>query len=74
MAAQADRDWTAFLKRRAEELVPGGLLAVNLMAIPEGGHAAGREAWEMTRSICVEMAAEGLIDREAVRGVRDPDL
>ncbi len=64
MAAQADRDWTRFLERRADELAPGGLLVVNLMGIPDGGEAAGKEAWEMTRSICVDLADEGLIDRE----------
>jgi hypothetical protein len=66
MASQADRDWTTFLERRAEELAPGGLLIVNLMAIPDGGHAAGKEAWEMARSICVDLADEGQIDRKAL--------
>jgi SAM dependent carboxyl methyltransferase len=62
MAEQADADWTRFLHRRAEELVPGGQLVVNLMGIPDGGTAAGHDVWGLVRVICVELADEGLLD------------
>jgi salicylate 1-O-methyltransferase len=62
MADQAHADWTRFLGRRAEELAPGGRLVVNLMGIPDGGAAAGHDVWGLARTICVEMAAEGLLD------------
>jgi SAM dependent carboxyl methyltransferase len=62
MAAQAHADWTRFLGLRADELVSGGRLIVNLMAIPDGGTAAGHQAWGRVRAICVELAAEGLLD------------
>jgi SAM dependent carboxyl methyltransferase len=74
MAAQADHDWTRFLERRADELAPGGQLVVNLMAVPDGGRAAGKDIWEMTRAISVEMADEGLIDGKRLEAVRHPDL
>lgn len=63
MAEQANADWTRFLRRRAEELAPTGQLVVNLMGIPDGGTAAGHEAWGLVRAICVELADEGLLDR-----------
>jgi SAM dependent carboxyl methyltransferase len=72
MAAQADHDWTRFLERRADELAPGGQMVVNLMAIPDGGRAAGRDVWEMTRAISVEMADEGLIDGERLKAFGIP--
>jgi hypothetical protein len=64
MAAQAHADWTRFLSLRADELAPGGQLVVNLMGIPDGGSAAGHELWGRVRAVCVELAAEGLIDPE----------
>jgi hypothetical protein len=62
MAEQAHVDWTRFLRRRAEELAPGGQLVVNLMGIPDGGTAAGHDVWGLVRAICVELAGEGLLD------------
>jgi SAM dependent carboxyl methyltransferase len=62
MAAQAHADWTSFLSLRADELAPGGRLIVNLMGIPDGGSAAGHELWGHVRAICVELAAEGLLE------------
>ena len=66
MAEQANDDWTTFLRRRAEELVPGGRLIVNLMGVPESGVAAGHEAWGLVRGICVDLAAEGLIPSDRI--------
>ncbi len=63
MTEQARVDWTRFLRRRAEELAPGSQLVVNLMGIPDGGTAAGHDAWGLVRAICVELADEGLLDR-----------
>jgi salicylate 1-O-methyltransferase len=62
MAEQAHADWTRFLRLRAHELARGGRLVINLMAIPEGGKAAGHDAWGYVRAVCVDMASEGLID------------
>jgi hypothetical protein len=64
MAAQAHSDWTRFLRLRADELAPGGRLVVNLMAVPEGHRAAGHDAWGHVREICVDLAAESLIDQK----------
>jgi salicylate 1-O-methyltransferase len=62
MAEQAHVDWTRFLRLRADELARGGRLVTNLMAIPDAGKAAGHDAWGHVRAVCVEMAAEGLVD------------
>ena len=62
MADQAHADWTTFLRRRADELAAGGRLVVNLMGVPDGGTAAGHDAWGMVRAICVELAGESLLD------------
>jgi SAM-dependent methyltransferase len=64
MAEQAHADWTRFLRLRADELAPGGRLVVNLMGIPDGGTAAGHDLWRHARAVCVDMAAEGLLDPE----------
>jgi len=64
MAGQAHADWTRFLRLRADELAPGGRLVINLMGIADGGTPAGHEVWDRVRAICVEMADEGLLDRE----------
>jgi hypothetical protein len=66
MAEQAHGDWTRFLRLRADELASGGRLVINLMAIPDGGKAAGHDAWAYVRAVCVDMAAEGLIDPSRV--------
>lgn len=62
MSEQAHADWTRFLRLRADELARGGRLVINLMAVPDGGKAAGHDVWGHVRMVCVEMAAEGLID------------
>jgi hypothetical protein len=62
MSDQAHADWTRFLGLRAQELAPGGRLIVNLMGIPDGGQAAGHDVWGQVRAVCVELAAEGLLD------------
>jgi hypothetical protein len=62
MAAQAHRDWTRFLELRADELAPGGRLIINMMAVPEGGSAAGHDLWREVRAICAELADEGEFD------------
>jgi hypothetical protein len=66
MAEQAHADWTRFLGLRADELARGGRLVINLMAIPDGGKAAGHDAWGHVRAVCAEMVAEGLIDPSRV--------
>lgn len=62
MAEQAHADWTTFLRRRADELAPAGRLVVNMMGIPDGGTAAGHDAWRLVRTICVELAGKGALD------------
>ncbi len=57
MAAQAGRDWTLFLARRARELAPGARLIVNMMGVPNGGIAAGHAVWQHLRAICSDLAA-----------------
>ena len=66
MAEQAHTDWTRFLELRADELVEDGTLLVNMMGVPDGGTAAGKEIWELTTEIAAEMAGEGLIDGDAL--------
>lgn len=63
MAAQAHRDWTRFLDRRADELAPTGQLVVNMMHVPDGKVAAGDQVWGYVREICEAMADDGHIDR-----------
>ncbi len=46
-----------------EDDLPRVVIAdLNLMGIPDGGSAAGHDAWRMVRAICVELAGEGLLD------------
>lgn len=53
MADRAHADWTEFLRRRADELAPGGRLVVNLMGILDGGTAAGHDVWGLARAPAV---------------------
>lgn len=68
MARQAHADWTRFLERRADELAPGGRLVLDMMGVPEGGTAAGHQAWQMLRGVCEEMQREGLLDAARLDG------
>ena len=68
MAAKADRDWTLFLRRRAEEVKSGGWLVIETMSsvkdpgdpsgLAAGGHRLYRAFWR----IAEELANEGLLD------------
>ncbi|MCA9285555.1 MAG: hypothetical protein KDA22_10085 [Phycisphaerales bacterium] len=62
MADQAHADWTRFLRRRADELAPGGRMVLDMMGVPESGVAAGHQAWQLVREVCEEMLAEGQLD------------
>jgi hypothetical protein len=69
LAALAYDDWCTFLRRRAEELRPGGRLLVSgLGAVPDesepnGAAATSRKLYRAAARILQEMAADGLIDR-----------
>jgi SAM-dependent methyltransferase len=62
MARQAHADWTRFLERRADELAPGGRLVLDMMGVPDGGTAAGHQAWQLVRDICEGMQRDGLLE------------
>jgi hypothetical protein len=64
MAAQAHADWTRFLDLRARELAPGGRMVIDVMCVPDGGVAAGHDLWRAVRATCIDLAAEGLLDRD----------
>ncbi|MEO1226302.1 MAG: hypothetical protein AAFX92_18940 [Pseudomonadota bacterium] len=68
VAAMADRDWTTFLRRRADELRPGGWLVVDgLGAVPDaddpsGVCAGGRKLYRALWRVASGLADEGRID------------
>jgi len=68
VAAIAARDWTDFLRRRADELKPGGWLIVDgLSSVPDpndpsGICAAGRSLYRAFWQVAAALAAEGSID------------
>jgi hypothetical protein len=68
VADRADRDWAAFLKRRATELRSGGWLIVDgLGSVPDaddpsGRRAAGRRLYRAFWQVAAELAIEGRID------------
>jgi len=68
VAAMADRDWTTFLRRRADELKPGGWLVVDgLGAVPDaddpsGLRAGGRKLYRALWRVAAGLAGEGRID------------
>ena len=73
IAAMADRDWTTFLRRRADELKSGGCLVVDgLGAVPDaddpsGLRAAGRGLYRALWIIAAGLAEEGRIDPAQLR-------
>jgi len=67
-SAQAHEDWTRFLSLRADELVPGGLMIMDMMGVPDDGQAAGHELWEHLREIIASHAAAGRIDQTRLDG------
>jgi SAM-dependent methyltransferase len=68
VAAQADRDWTDFLRRRADELKSSAWLIVDgLSSVPDsedhsGLRAAGRGLYRAFWQVAAALAAEGSID------------
>jgi hypothetical protein len=68
VAKLASRDWTDFLRRRADELKPGGWFFVDgLSSIPDPGDpsgicAAGRGLYRAFWQIAASLAADGSID------------
>jgi hypothetical protein len=68
MAQQAHADWTRFLRLRADELVAGGRLVVDMMGRHEGGGAAGEHLWAQIRSVVDELIDEGRLDSQRVDG------
>ncbi len=67
ISAMADRDWTTFLRRRADELKPGGWMVMDGLASvpdpqdPSGLRAAGRWLYRAFWRIAEELAREGRI-------------
>jgi len=68
IATIADRDWTAFLRRRANELKSGGWLVVDGLssvpdpADPSGRCAAGRSLYRAFWQVAAGLVGEGTID------------
>jgi len=68
LASTADRDWTTFLRKRAREVKPGGMLVLcGLSAIPDpndpsGTAAAGRHLYRALWRVAADLAKEGRID------------
>lgn len=68
--AKADRDWTLFLRRRADEVRPGGSLVIETMSsvkdpsdrsgLAAGGHRLYRAFWQIAEG----MVREGLLASE----------
>lgn len=68
IAKKADRDWTLFLRRRAEEVTSGGWLVIETMSsikdpndrsgLAAGGHRLYRAFWQIADS----MVQDGLLD------------
>jgi len=73
LAARADSDWTTFLRRRADELKPGGRLVVDgLGSVPDAGdpsgrRAAGRRLYRALWQVAEGLADEGRIDAALLR-------
>lgn len=69
VAAQAEADWTTFLRRRSEELEPGGRLLVSGLATPSDARdlqevvEKGNGYLAAVQTVAESMAAEGLLDR-----------
>jgi hypothetical protein len=68
MADQAHADWTRFLELRADELVPGGRLVLDMMGRHEGGASTGGRLWAQIRSVVEELVDEGHLDAARVDG------
>jgi hypothetical protein len=72
LARQADADWTAFLVARADELVAGGRLLVQMVGsqvAPDGAEpdVTARRLLGAMHDVATEMADAGLLDPKAVR-------
>lgn len=75
---QAAKDWSAILKARARELVPGGRFAcVNFCKSKEGYFLGqtdeGASMWDSFQSAWDELKAQNLIDEEERLGVSFPN-
>ena len=72
IAAMAGRNWSVFLKQRARELKPGGMLVIDMLSAvedasdPSGVAAAGAGLYRAMGEIANGLAAEGRIDRGAL--------
>jgi hypothetical protein len=68
VAAIADRDWTAFLRHRADEVKSGGWLVVDALSSvpdpedPSGLRAGGRRLYRAFWHVAAALAADGRID------------
>jgi cyclopropane-fatty-acyl-phospholipid synthase len=67
LAAQAARDWLAFLDARAAELAPGGRLVVQgIGTSPDGEHVSADRLLRVMWRVAVSLAGDGLLDRGAL--------
>jgi SAM dependent carboxyl methyltransferase len=74
MAERARRDWTRFLRRRADELRAGGFLFVSTLgSVPDASEvnataASGRGIYRALQVVAQGMADDGLIDATVLDG------
>jgi len=66
LARQAARDWATFLRARSEELAPGGRLLVQMVGTNDAGQVTARRLLHAMAEVGEAMAAEGLIDHDAI--------
>ncbi|KAF9598981.1 hypothetical protein IFM89_033326 [Coptis chinensis] len=68
-AAQFAKDMNSFLKARAEELVPGGLMALLLIASPDKIHSPKLvlfRLFDLMGSCLMDMAKSGILSEEEI--------
>ncbi len=72
IAAMAARDWSAFLKQRAREMKPGGMLVMDMLSAvpdadaPSGVAAGGAGLYRALGEVARDLADEGDVARDAL--------
>jgi hypothetical protein len=68
MADHAHADRTRFLELRADELVAGGRVVLDMMGRHDDGASTGGHLWAQVRSVVEELVDEGRLDAARVDG------